>query len=137
MTALSQELPEGRYGRSADARADRRLRQAAIALGVVLAIVVGWFGWQSLAGGQVSGQLIKFKVVSAKAVEVHLEINKGADTVGVCTVRALDVGQNEVGRLDVPFAEHKGQVDTVVTIRTTGRATAAELVDCQRAAGQN
>ncbi|MDX6328971.1 MAG: hypothetical protein QOI83_1354 [Streptomycetaceae bacterium] len=133
MTALREELPKGRYGHSADARADRRLRQVAVVCGMALAVLVGWLGWQYLAGAQVSGQLITFKVVSDQAVEVHLEVNKPADTAGVCTLRALDVNQNEVGRRDVPVAEHRGQVDTVVTVRTTGRATAAELVSCKQA----
>ncbi|MCW2873323.1 DUF4307 domain-containing protein [Actinacidiphila oryziradicis] len=133
MTALREELPKGRYGHSADARADRRLRQVAVVCGVALAVLVGWLGWHYLAGAQVSGQLVTFKVVSGQAVEVHLEVNKPAATAGVCTLRALDVNQNEVGRRDVPVAEHRGQVDTVVTVRTTSRATAAELVSCKQA----
>ncbi|TKA03209.1 DUF4307 domain-containing protein [Actinacidiphila oryziradicis] len=133
MTALREELPKGRYGHSADARADRRLRQVAVVCGVALAVLVGWLGWHYLAGAQVSGQLVTFKVVSDQAVEVHLEVNKPAGTAGVCTLRALDVNQNEVGRRDVPVAEHRGQVDTVVTVRTTSRATAAELVSCKQA----
>ena len=45
MTAVRERLPEGRYGRSADERADRKLKIVGAVLGVALLGVIGWFGY--------------------------------------------------------------------------------------------
>lgn len=126
-------LPAGRYGAGGDARADHRLRIAAIVLGVLTAIGVGWFGWHSIADSKVSAQVVAFKVVSDQAVEIHLEVHKGAGTAVVCTLRSVDSDHNEVGRKDVRLAQHAKQVDTVATVRTTSRGETGELVGCQTA----
>ncbi|MGH3313325.1 MAG: DUF4307 domain-containing protein [Streptomyces sp.] len=134
----SAPLPEGRYGRPTgggdrDARTDRRLKITGGVLGVLALAGIGWIGVGYVSGQQLSGEMIKFKVVSDRAVEVHLEVRKDADAEGVCTLRALSESSAEVGRKDVTV-EGGGiggnQVDTVVTVRTTGRATSAELVGC-------
>ncbi|GGO34934.1 MULTISPECIES: DUF4307 domain-containing protein [Streptomyces] len=129
-TAL--RAPEGRYGRSADERADRKLKIVGAALGVLLLGVVGWFGYDSIAGSKVSGEIIKFDVVSDKAVEVHLEVRKDADANGYCTIRSQAENGAEVGRADFRFDQDKGRVDKTVTLRTTKRATSAELVGCHK-----
>lgn len=130
MAAASEGLPAGRYGPSADARADRRLKILGAVLGAVLLCFVGWLGWRSLAGGQVSAEVIKFQVVSDQEVQIHLEVHKPSATTAVCTLRSVDGDRNEVGRKDVAVGGPAGQVDTVVTLRTTARATSAELVRC-------
>ncbi|MFD9071249.1 DUF4307 domain-containing protein [Streptomyces lasiicapitis] len=129
-TAL--QAPESRYGRSADERADRKLKIVGAALGVLLLGVVGWFGYDSIAGSKVSGEIIKFDVVSDKAVEVHLEVRKDADANGYCTIRSQAENGAEVGRADFRFDQDKGRVDKTVTLRTTKRATSAELVGCHK-----
>ncbi|MFJ4411227.1 DUF4307 domain-containing protein [Streptomyces sp. NPDC088910] len=126
-------LPDGRYGPGADARADRKLRIAAVVLGALMVVGVGWYGWHALTGTKVSGQVIAFKAVSDQAVEIHLEVRKDPGTVAVCTLRSVDVDHNEVGRKDVRLAQHARQVDTVVTVRTTSRGETGELVSCQTA----
>lgn len=135
MTAAREQLPEGRYGRGsdADARADRTLKRAGIVLGALGLVLVGWFGWAKIAGTRVSGEVIKFQVVSDKAVQAHIEVRKDAGITAVCTLRSVSVDGSEVGRRDVRLADHRSRIDTVVTIRTTARGTSAELVGCQPA----
>ncbi|WP_367124314.1 DUF4307 domain-containing protein [Streptomyces phytohabitans] len=131
MVAAQQTPPEGRYGRSADARADRTLRTVGLVLGVLALALVGWFGFSYVSGADVSGELIKFKVVSDDSVEAHLEIRKDSDVRGVCTLRAMDEEDGEVGRKDVRVDGDESRVDTVVTMRTTGLAASVELVNCE------
>lgn len=135
MSAVREGLPEGRYGRSADERADRKLKIVGAALGAVLLGVVGWIGWDYIAGQSVSAEVIKFQVVSDSEVQVHLEVRKDASATGVCTLSSQDKEHGEVGRADYTFAQPAERVDEVVSLRTTGRATMIELVGCQPAAG--
>ncbi|MFJ4778738.1 DUF4307 domain-containing protein [Streptomyces sp. NPDC088762] len=135
MSAVREGLPEGRYGRSADERADRKLKIVGAVLGAVLVGVVGWIGWDYVAGKSVSAEVIKFQVVSDNEVKVHLEVRKEASVTGVCTLSSQDKEHGEVGRADYTFAQAEGRVDEVVSLRTTSRATMIELVGCQPAAG--
>jgi hypothetical protein len=124
-----------RYGRGpgADARADRQLKVAAVVLGVLAVLGIGWYGWSSLTGDHVSAQVVAFRAVSDQAMEIHLEVHKGAGTVAACTLRSQDKDHNEVGRKDVVLAQHAKQVDTVVTVRTTARGETGEIVHCGKA----
>ncbi|WP_338699950.1 DUF4307 domain-containing protein [Streptomyces sp. Q6] len=127
-----QQLPEGRYGssRAADARADRKLKIAAIVLGTLFAAMMVWFGWYYVAGNKFSGEVIAFKAYDDK-VRVHLEIRKDTDASGYCTIRSQDADGAEVGRADFRFDQHRDRIDKVVTLRTAGgRGTTAELVGC-------
>ncbi|MFJ9032174.1 DUF4307 domain-containing protein [Streptomyces sp. NPDC102274] len=130
MAAVREEPPRGRYGRSADQRADRGLKVVGAVLGVALIGLIGWFGYHYVVDRSVSGELIKFKRVSATAVEAHLEVRKDRDATGSCTLRSLAESGAEVGRLDVRFAAGETRIDRVVTVRTTDSATSTELVGC-------
>ncbi|MCX4818996.1 DUF4307 domain-containing protein [Streptomyces sp. NBC_01142] len=131
MTAVREELPEGRYGRSADRRADRRLKIVGAGMGVALLAMVGWFGYDYIAGQKISAELIKFDVASDTEVQVHLEVRKESDATGTCTLRSRAKDGAEVGRLDVRIDQRDEQrIDQVVKVRTTARATSAELVGC-------
>ncbi|MER7397990.1 DUF4307 domain-containing protein [Streptomyces sp. NPDC000151] len=130
MTAVRDGLPDGRYGRTADERADRKLKVIGAVLGAALVAVVAWFGISYITGQDVSGRLVTYKVVSDTAVQAHLEVVKDTGATGTCTLRSQSADGTEVGRKDVPVDQAKGQVDTVITIRTTARATNAELVGC-------
>ncbi|MEU4732460.1 MULTISPECIES: DUF4307 domain-containing protein [unclassified Streptomyces] len=134
MSAVREGLPEGRYGRSADERADRKLKIIGAALGVVLLGVIGWIGWDYVAGQAVSAEVIKFQVVSDTEVKVHLEVRKESSVTGVCTLSSQDEEHAEVGRADYTFAQAEARVDEVVSLKTTSRATMIELVGCQPAA---
>ncbi|MEV7197076.1 DUF4307 domain-containing protein [Streptomyces sp. NPDC093510] len=128
----SKGLPEGRYGRTrtADEAADRKLKIVGSVLGVLLLGVVGWFGYDYIDGTKVSGEVIKFDVVSATAVEAHLEVRKDADARGYCTLRSQAESGEEVGRKDFRFDQRTDRIDQVVTLRTTSKATSVELLGC-------
>ncbi|MFB8397090.1 DUF4307 domain-containing protein [Streptomyces yangpuensis] len=134
MSAVREGLPEGRYGRSADERTDRKLKIIGAALGAMLLGVIGWIGWDYVAGRSVSAEVIKFQVISDTEVKVHLEVRKDASVTGVCTMVSQDEQHAEVGRADFTFAQRESRVDEVVSVKTTGRATMIELVGCQPAA---
>ncbi|MFI1284955.1 DUF4307 domain-containing protein [Streptomyces sp. NPDC020858] len=136
MSAVREGLPEGRYGRSADERADRKLKIIGAALGALLLSVIGWIGWGYISGQSVSAEVIKFQVISDTEVKVHLEVRKEASVTGVCSLSSQDEGHGEVGRADFTFAQPEGRVDEVVTVKTTRRATTIELVGCQPVAAR-
>ena len=130
MAVVREEPPRGRYGRSPDARADHKLKIPGAVLGAIAVAVIAWFGYHSLADQSVAGEIIKYKRVSAAEIQIHLEVHKGKGTTGSCTVRALDVNHDEVGRKDVHFDGTKTRFDQIVVLRTTADATATELVGC-------
>ncbi|GGU78062.1 membrane protein [Streptomyces albospinus] len=137
MAAVREGLPDGRYGRSSDERTDRKLKIIGSVLGVALLGVIGWAGVSYIAGQDLSGRIITWDAVSDHAVKVHLEVVKGKDDKGVCTLRSQAVDGSEVGRKDVTVDQRSGQVDTEVTLRTTKRATNAVLVGCTGAPSGN
>ncbi|MEY9486609.1 hypothetical protein RKD26_002403 [Streptomyces calvus] len=129
MSTPSTRLPEGRYGRSSDERADRTLKVVGTVLGALLLALVGWFGYHYVAQNEISGELIGFEA-GDDAVKVHLEVRKDAGTSGYCTVRSQAENGAEVGRADFRFDTDDTRIDRVVTLRTTSRGTTAELVGC-------
>ncbi|MFF3324570.1 DUF4307 domain-containing protein [Streptomyces sp. NPDC002889] len=131
MAAVREDLPRGRYGRSADERADRTLRVVGAVLAVALSAMVGWFGYDYIAGQKISAEVIKFDVTTDSEVQVHLEVRKDREATGTCTVRSLAEDGGEVGRLDVRIdGRDVERIDQVVKVRTTQRATSAGLVGC-------
>ncbi|MER5735970.1 MULTISPECIES: DUF4307 domain-containing protein [unclassified Streptomyces] len=130
MSAVDEQLPEGRYGRSADERADRKLRIAGAVLGTLFLAMIGWFGWHYVVDNRISAEMIKFDVVSDSEVQVHLEVRKDEGVEGVCTLRSRSEDGAEVARKDVVVDEPGGRVDRVYSLRTTARATSAELLGC-------
>ncbi|WP_330240451.1 DUF4307 domain-containing protein [Streptomyces sp. NBC_00525] len=135
MTAVREALPENRYGRSADQRADRRLKVIGAVLGAVLLGVIGWIGYGYVAGKGLSAEVIKFKVVSDEKVEIHLEVRKDAGTKGYCSLRAQREDGADVARKDFRFDGDSSRVDEILTLRTTSRATAVELLGCSEDGG--
>lgn len=129
MSTASTQLPEGRYGRSADERADRKLKVIGAVLGTGLLILVGWFAYHYVVGNKISAELIAFET-SATEVKVHLEVRKDAGASGYCTVRSQAEDGAEVGRADFRFDGDATRIDKVVTLRTTTRGTTAELLGC-------
>ncbi|MFJ3233510.1 DUF4307 domain-containing protein [Streptomyces sp. NPDC086787] len=129
MSTASTRLPEGRYGRSSDEHADRRLKAAGAVLGAGLLVLVGYLGYHYVGQNEISAQVITFKA-SADAVDVHLEVHKDAGAGGYCTVRSQGEDGSEVGRADFRFSGPATRIDKVVTLRTTAKGTTAELLGC-------
>ncbi|MFJ4963464.1 DUF4307 domain-containing protein [Streptomyces sp. NPDC088729] len=130
MTAVREAAPEGRYGRTEDQRADRKLKIIGSVLGVGLLGVIVWIGFGYIGDQGVSGELIKSKIVSDTRAEAHLEVRKDRESGGYCTLRALSEDGAEVGRKDFRFDQAVDRVDQVVALRTASRATAVELMGC-------
>ena len=129
MSTASTRLPEGRYGRSSDERADRKLKIAGAVLGAILLALVGYFAYQYVVESRISAQVITFQA-SDNAVQVHLEVRKDSGTDGYCTLRSQAADGTEVGRADFPFTGSATRIDRVVTLRTTAKGTTAELLGC-------
>ncbi|MFE5403436.1 DUF4307 domain-containing protein [Streptomyces sp. NPDC056580] len=129
MSTASTRLPEGRYGRSSDERADRRLKVAGSVLGVLLLALIGYFAYHYIVQSEISAQVIAFKA-SDDAVRVHLEVHKDSGASGYCTLRSQSAEGAEVGRADFRFSGQDTRIDKVVTLRTTARGTTAELLGC-------
>lgn len=129
MSTASTQLPEGRYGRSADERADHTLKIIGSVLGALLLVAIGWFAYHYVVQNKISAEVITFEA-SHDAVKAHLEVHKDADVTGYCTVRSQSADGTEVGRADFRFGGHATRIDKVVTLRTTAPGTTAELLGC-------
>lgn len=129
MSTASTRLPEGRYGRSADERADRTLKIVGAVLGAGLLVLIGWFAYHYVGGNKISAEVITFET-SATEVKVHLEVRKDSGASGYCTLRSQAEDGAEVGRRDFHFDGDATRIDKVVTLRTTSRGTTAELLGC-------
>ncbi|MGV4982471.1 DUF4307 domain-containing protein [Streptomyces sp. NRAIS4] len=129
MSTASARLPEGRYGRSSDERADRKLKIAGAALGTALLALVGYFAYHYVVESGISAQVITFDATD-NAVRVHLEVHKDSGTDGYCTLRSQAADGSEVGRADFRFTGSATRIDKVVTLRTTAKGTTAELLGC-------
>ena len=92
--------------------------------------MLGWIGASYIAGQDLSARVIGWDAVSDHAIKVHLEVIKGEDDTGVCTLRSQAEDGSEVGRKDVTIDRRAQQVDQEITLRTTKRATNAVLVGC-------
>ncbi|MEU6378351.1 DUF4307 domain-containing protein [Streptomyces sp. NPDC046909] len=129
MSTASTKLPEGRYGRSSDERADRKLKIAGAVLGALLLALIGYFGWYYVGQNKISAEVITFEQ-GQDSVKVHLEVRKDAGASGYCTVRSQAENGAEVGRADFHFDGDATRIDKVVTLRTTSPGTTAELLGC-------
>ena len=129
MSTASTQLPEGRYGRSSDERADRKLKIAGTVLGALLLARIGYFAYHYVGQNKISGEVIAFDAKTS-AVEVHLEVRKDSGTSGYCTIRSQAADGAEVGRADFRFDGDATRIDKVVTLRTTAPGTTAELLGC-------
>ncbi|MFF4156458.1 DUF4307 domain-containing protein [Streptomyces sp. NPDC001678] len=133
MAAERDALPEGRYGRSADERADRKLKIVGAVLGAALLGFVGWAGVHYITSSEVTGQLTRSQTVSDSAVQAVVEVRKEKDAVAVCTLRSLGADGSEVARKDVTFDRREEHFAQRVEIRTTAHAAATELEGCRTA----
>src|SRR5690242_14445729 len=129
MSTASTQLPEGRYGRSSDERADRKLKIAGTVLGTLLLALIGYFAYHYVGQNKISGEVITFEP-HKDSVQIHLEVRKDSGTSGYCTIRSQAADGTEVGRADFRFSGADSRIDKVVTLRTTAKGTTAELLGC-------
>ncbi|WP_409470000.1 DUF4307 domain-containing protein [Streptomyces sp. HC307] len=129
MSTASTRLPEDRYGRSSDERADRTLKVAGVALGALFIAVIAYFAYTYIGQNKISAEVISFDL-SDDAVKVKLAVEKDAGASGYCTVRSQAENGAEVGRADFRFDGDATRITEVVTLRTTAPGTTAELVGC-------
>ena len=129
MSVSTTRLPEGRYGRSSDERADHRLKIAGAVLGALLLALMGYFAWHYVGQNKISAEVIAFEP-GKDSVQVHLEVRKDAGASGYCTIRSQAENGAEVGRADFRFSGDATRIDKVVTLRTTSPGTTAELLGC-------
>ncbi|MFD7508028.1 DUF4307 domain-containing protein [Streptomyces sp. NPDC059853] len=133
MATVRDGVPEGRYGRAgaaSDARTDRQLKITGLVLGVLLLAFVGWAGVSYISGQKVTGEVTGFTVTSDTEVSVNIAVRKPASVIGVCTVRSQAADGLEVGRAEFRFDEDGDALHRTVVLKTTERATSAELMGC-------
>ncbi|WP_217241309.1 DUF4307 domain-containing protein [Streptomyces sp. AC555_RSS877] len=129
MSTASTRLPEGRYGRSSDERADHRLKIAGAVLAALLLALVGYFAYHYVGQNKISAEVITFEP-GKDAVRIHLEVRKDSGANGYCTLRSQAESGAEVGRADFRFDGDATRIDKVLTLRTTAPGTTAELLGC-------
>jgi hypothetical protein len=129
MSTASTRLPESRYGRSSDERADRTLKVVGVVLGAVLLALIGYFAYHYIGQNKISAEIIEFDA-GKDSVKVHLEVRKDAGASGYCTLRSQAESGAEVGRADFRFDGDATRIDKAVTLRTTSQGTTAELLGC-------
>ncbi len=126
---MQSDLPADRYGR-ATSRRTRTIWIAAVAL--VVLVAVGWFGWAAYESRtSATGTDVGFNVVDNATVTVTFDVTKPKAKTATCVVQALDSGFDVVGTARVPVGPASGGVvRTTATVRTTNRATSAQVTSC-------
>ncbi|MFT4230921.1 MAG: DUF4307 domain-containing protein [Microbacterium sp.] len=121
----TQSMLDERYGRTRGSRA------VLVALGIVAAGVVGWFGWSIAANPAtgVSADDTAFEVAD-RAVRVHFQLTAPAGTTVACAIEALDEEHGVVGWkvVEIPASDThvRAFAETVPTVAaaTTGLVNA-------------
>ncbi|MFD3498375.1 DUF4307 domain-containing protein [Streptomyces sp. NPDC058676] len=129
MSTASTRLPEGRYGRSSDERADHKLKITGAVLAALLLALVGYFAYHYVGQNKISAEVITFEP-GKNAVRIHLEVRKDSGASGYCTLRSQAESGAEVGRADFHFDGDATRIDKALTLRTTAPGTTAELLGC-------
>ena len=100
---------------------------------VAVLLAVASYIWSRYGGEQVRGQVVRFDVVSDRAVEMDLDVSKTPGASAYCVVRARGEDGREVGRdvavLDAVGTQERSARGTFV-LQTSGRAVSAELAGC-------
>jgi hypothetical protein len=128
-STVPADLPADRYGRAASRRT-RTIWIAAVA--VVVVVAVGWFAWAAYESrSSATGTDVGFDVLDNATVTVTFDVTKPQDKTATCVVQALDSGFDVVGtsRVQVGPAD-AGVVRRTATVRTTNRATTAQVTSC-------
>jgi Domain of unknown function (DUF4307) len=117
---------------SAAARRPRGWTVAGGVVGLVVAVLVGWWTLRN-EGQRITATTIGYQVQSDTAVTVSFDVSRPPGLPVSCTVRALDGHFTVVGSVDIvvpPEGERVVHLDKVV--RTTSRAVTGVVQDCVR-----
>lgn len=118
------------------ARAPRRLRPAHAIIGVVVAVAAAGWAYVMANVGQTPGivaQTVAFRVIDDHAVEIDYSVTKPTDREVRCVLRALDVNFAEVARVEITVLGGTAHVAREQLLRTSARATSAQVMDCAEA----
>ncbi|WP_156251764.1 DUF4307 domain-containing protein [Pseudactinotalea terrae] len=122
--------PAGRYGEK-PARPGGSLRVAAVVVGLVAAVGLGWVAW-GMMQPSAEGEVGLFTAVDDGHVELVLEVTRPVGATAVCTIEALGGGFGQVGIVDVEVEPADSQVSRVaLTMATTERASIAMVRSCE------
>ncbi len=129
---------DDRYGRRpARSRGQRRLaRSGAVAAAGVALGLLGWIAWDN-ATPEVSATLLGYDVRDASTVEVSIEVRRDPARAVRCLLRAQDVNNVTVGRLDLDVPPGGSRtVALAALVPTTRLAINGELEACAAVKGE-
>jgi hypothetical protein len=111
----------------------RRFRPAYLIIALVVGIAA--FGWASVMAhvNQTPGivaQTLTFRVLGDSRVEINYSVTKPRDRPVRCVVRAVDVDFAEVAHTEILIPSGTEHVNRTEQLRTSARATAAQVKDC-------
>jgi Domain of unknown function (DUF4307) len=124
-------FPPGRYGRRREPTPPRRRWLIAI---VALVVIVATLGisiklFQQYGQPEYAPQVLRYFDVTNSGISVEFEVQKPADKVGTCIVRARAKSGEEVGaaNVDVPLGD---PVQVTYRLTTTARPVVVEVPRC-------
>jgi hypothetical protein len=117
---------------TADARRRRGWTIAGAIVGVVAAVVIGWWMLRN-EGQRITATTVGYKVESDTSVAVSFDVSRPPGLAVTCSVRALDSHFTVVGTADIVVPPEGEQVVHLQkTVRTTSRAVTGVVQDCVR-----
>jgi hypothetical protein len=117
---------------TADARRGRGWTIAGAIVGVVAAVLIGWWTLRN-EGQRITATTIGYKVESDTSVAVSFDVSRPPGLAVTCSVRALDSHFTVVGTADIVVPPEGEQVVHLQkTVRTTSRAVTGLVQDCVR-----
>jgi hypothetical protein len=122
--------PADRYGRTPTPRG-RLLRR--LAVGLLLAVGVGWAAWAGIVSARTPIRVanVQVSVVDEARVQVGFQVRMAAGRTAVCTVTATNAGAATVGRMDVRVGPSALEVvEVTAEVPTTERARTAQIRAC-------
>ena len=106
----------------ADERADRKLKIVGAVLGALLLALIGWFGYDYIAGQKISAEMIKFEVVSDTRGQGASGGPQGRGRERLLHAALAGRGRRRGRPRGLPLRPATPtRIDKVVTLRTTPR----------------
>jgi hypothetical protein len=127
LTPEQRELLQQRYG-----RARRTPVAVLVLLGVVTVAFLGWVGWAAVqqSSADVRWTTFGYSDVSDTSVTVEFDVFKAPGETVMCTVSALDVTNEVVGRARVEVSDDRQDVHVTYVLPVTHRPTSAQVDSC-------